>query len=87
MFYSVYLLEDPTDKSWYIGYSTNLEKRLEYHRTKRVVSTRRKKALNVIYCECYLNKQDALGREKFLKSGAGRKFLKKQLIHYLATYH
>lgn len=28
---------------------------------------------------------DALGREKFLKSGAGWRFLKKQLKHYLET--
>ena len=26
---------------------------------------------------------DAVGREKFLKGGSGRKYLKKQLIHYL----
>jgi len=82
MFYNVYLLEDEYDKSWYIGFSTNLEKRIEYHRTKRVISTRNKKKLNVIYCECYLNKKDALGREKFLKSGSGKKFLRKQLMNY-----
>lgn len=80
MFYTVYLLEDQIDKGWYIGYTTNLEKRIEYHKTKQVISTRIKRGLKVIYCECYLNKLDALGREKFLKSGAGRKFLKKQLV-------
>jgi len=84
MFYTVYLLEDQIDKGWYIGYTTNLEKRIEYHKTKQVISTRNKKDLKVIYCECYLNELDALGREKFLKSGAGRRFLKKQLKHYLS---
>ena len=29
--------------------------------------------------------QDAKGRERFLKSGSGRTFLKKQLAHYLGT--
>ncbi|MBU0598509.1 GIY-YIG nuclease family protein [Patescibacteria group bacterium] len=84
MFYTVYLLEDQIDKSWYIGYTKNLEKRIENHKLKRVISTKRKKELGVIYCECYINKKDALGREKFLKSGAGRKFLKKQLKNYLS---
>ena len=79
MFYTVYLLEDQDDKSWYFGFSTNLEKRLEYHRTKRVVSTRNKKELNVIYCECYLNKKDALGREKFLISDLSANFTRKSL--------
>lgn len=82
MFYTVYLLEGQ-NKKWYIGFTVNLEKRLENHRTKRVISTRKMKNLKVIYCECYLNKLDAWGREKFLKSGAGRKFIKKQLRHYL----
>lgn len=84
MFYTVYLLEDQFDKSWYIGFTTNLEKRIEYHKAKKVISTRNKKNLIVIYCESYLNKLDALGREKFLKSGAGRRFLKKQLRYYLS---
>jgi len=37
----------------------------------------------LIYAEAYLHKDDAMGREKFLKSGSGRKFLKKQLKNYL----
>jgi len=31
----------------------------------------------LIYAGLYLNKKDALDREKFLKSGAGRRFIKK----------
>ncbi len=38
----------------------------------------------LIYYEAYLNQEDALGREKYLKSGSGRRFLKAQLRHYLA---
>jgi hypothetical protein len=30
----------------------------------------------------YLDRQDALGRERFLKTGSGRRFLMKQLTHY-----
>jgi predicted GIY-YIG superfamily endonuclease len=37
----------------------------------------------LIYYEAYLEREDALGRERYLKSGSGRKFLKKQLRHYL----
>jgi len=40
----------------------------------------------LIYYEAYLNKNDALGRERFLKSGSGRRFLKNQLRHYLKNF-
>ena len=42
--------------------------------------------MGLIYYEAYLEEEDALGREKFLKSGSGRRFLKKQLRHYLAKH-
>jgi predicted GIY-YIG superfamily endonuclease len=42
-----------------------------------------KKDWHLVYYESYLNKADALGREKFLKGGSGRTYLKKQLKHYL----
>ena len=38
----------------------------------------------LIYYEAYPNQEDALGRERYLKSGSGRRFLKAQLRHYLA---
>jgi hypothetical protein len=31
-----------------------------------------------------LDKDDAFGREEFLKSGSGRKYIKKQLRNYLS---
>jgi hypothetical protein len=37
----------------------------------------------LIYYEAYLEREDALGRERYLKSGSGRKFLKTQLRYYL----
>lgn len=82
--YYVYLLENRNDKSWYIGYTENLEQRIQYHNSgKGGRTTKLKFGWRCIYSESYLNQQDALGREKFLKSGAGHKYLKKQLNHYL----
>jgi putative endonuclease len=79
----VYLLESLKDKSWYIGYSEDLRKRLERHNKGENEYTKNKAPWKLVYYEAYLNKLDALGREKFLKSGSGRKFLKKQLNNYL----
>ena len=80
----VYLLENEDDKSWYIGFTTNIEERVNAHnQSKGGRTTRLKSHWKLIYYEMYLNKMDAIGREKFLKSGSGRRYLKKQLIHYL----
>lgn len=82
--YYVYLLKCREDKSWYIGYSSDLKRRLTEHNSgygSRTTSI--KGSWKLIYYEAYLNKDDAIGREKFLKSGSGRIFLKKQLKNYL----
>lgn len=81
MFY-VYILQSEKDKSLYIGYSSDLRKRLVAHNKNQVISTKDKTPFKFIYYEAYLERKDATGREKFLKSGAGWRFIKKQLRHY-----
>ena len=84
LMYYVYLLECTADKSWYIGYSANLKQRIERHnKGEGARTTSRKKDWVLIYYEAYLDERDAEGRERFLKSGSGRAFLKKQLTHFL----
>ena len=81
-----YVLENTEDRSWYIGYTGNLKTRLSDHNSgKGGQFTRRKASCKLIYYEAYIEKADALGREKFLKGGSGRKYLKKQLKHYLSS--
>lgn len=82
MYYIVYILEDQKDETWYIGFTTNLKERLRAHNSKQSPYTSKKDNWKLIYAELYLNKLDALGREKFLKSGAGHRFLKKQMKNY-----
>ncbi len=84
--YYVYLLESQTDHNWYIGYSTDVERRLSEHNAHKNISTRFRGPFKLIYYEAYCHKKDALGREKFLKSGSGHRFLKKQLRHYFEKY-
>ena len=82
--YYVYILEKASDKTWYIGYTSDLRRRIEEHNSgKGGKTTSQSKSWKLIYYEAYLNKEDATGREVFLKSGSGHKFLKKQLDHYL----
>ena len=81
----VYVLRSKKDNSLYIGYTTNLKQRLDEHNRGHSVFTKSKTPYELIYFEGYINKKDAKGREKFLKSGAGWRFLKKQLKHTLSS--
>jgi putative endonuclease len=80
----VYVLRSESDGGFYIGYSSNLRVRLWQHQDGRSRATSYRGPWSLIYYEAYLHQADALGREKYLKSGAGRRFLKAQLRHYLA---
>jgi len=78
----VYVLESVNDGDKYVGCTNNLKKRLEEHNSGKVFSTKLRKPLKLIYCEVMLNQQDAYAREKFLKTGWGKNYLKRILRNY-----
>jgi putative endonuclease len=82
--YFVYLLQSQKDFQWYIGFTENIEQRLASHNAGRNISTSVNRPWRMIYYEAYLHKMDALGRERFLKSGSGHRFLRKQMTHFLS---
>lgn len=81
--YYVYILYSSIDRKLYIGSTSNLKQRLNQHKTGQVVSTKNRLPLKLIHYEYFINKSDALAREKYLKSGYGHdqlnSFLKKTL--------
>ena len=85
MFY-VYVLYSDADCGLYIGFSTDLRRRLKEHQAGMAFATSYRGPWRLIYYEAYLDEEDALGREQYLKSGSGRRFLKNQLRHYLAKH-
>ena len=78
MFY-VYVLRSEADAGFYIGYTKNLRARLHEHQAGNSFATAHRNPWKLVYYEAYLDQDDALGREKYLKSGSGSKFLKTQL--------
>jgi len=80
------MLRSVSDDGLYIGYSANLRRRFTQHVEGGAFATSHRGPWKLIYYESYLDKADALGREKYLKSGGGRRFLKSQLRHYLEKY-
>ena len=77
--YSVYVLFSHKDHFLYIGFSTNLAKRIQKHNSGGNTSTANRTPLELIFCEFYLFKEDALKREKYFKTTMGKKALKLML--------
>jgi len=82
MYYYVYVLKEAIDYQYYTGYTSNLENRLILHNEGKVISTKNRRPLTLIYFEGCLNQQDATRREKYLKSGNGKIYLKNRLGHF-----
>lgn len=84
--YYVYVLHSEADAGLYMGFSTDLRRRLAEHRLGLAFATAFRGPWRLVYYEAYVAEADALGRERFLKSGAGRRFLDKQLRYYFAKH-
>lgn len=82
MFCYVYILQSIRYYNLYIGSSQDLKRRLEEHNQGKVFSTKPYKPWKVIHYEAYLNKRDALRREKYLKTSQGARLLKRMLKEY-----
>ncbi|MFA5004592.1 MAG: GIY-YIG nuclease family protein [Candidatus Omnitrophota bacterium] len=80
--YFVYILLSKKDNKLYIGFSEDVHSRFEKHCSGSVKATKRRRPLELIYYEAYLDKRDAEGREIFLKSGSGHRFIRKQLKYF-----
>lgn len=74
----VYLLK-LKDNTIYTGRSDNLRRRIAEHRQGKVDSTKNKLPEVLMYYEAYANKKDAVRRELYLKTGDGRREIRKQL--------
>jgi putative endonuclease len=83
MAFFVYVLLSEKDGNFYTGYTKDLEMRLIDHNKGSVHSTKYRLPMKLIYWEGCLNQQDATRREKYLKSGNGKIYLKNRLRNYL----
>jgi putative endonuclease len=81
--YFVYVLRSKVDKEFYSGFTTDLRRRIDEHNRGDQISTKSRIPLELVYYECSFDKNDALNREKYLKSGIGKRFIKSRLACYL----
>lgn len=73
------------DGKFYIGYTQNMKKRLEGHNEGRVESTKYRRPFKLLYYEASFNKDDALKREKYLKTTYGYRYIRSRVKHYLLS--
>lgn len=79
----IYVIRSKRDCNWYTGYTNNLQERISKHNNQQVFSTKSRIPFELIYSEACLNKDDAMAREKYLKSGMGKRYLKNRLKIFL----
>ncbi len=75
--FSVYVIRCENG-SFYIGQTEDLLKRWQEHKEGRVGWTKKNKPLEVIHYEEFESRDDAVKRERELKTGFGRKWLKRE---------
>ena len=85
MYYYVYVLQSKKDKRHYTGFKVDLRKRFKEHNEGKYTSwTKGRGPFDLVYYEACRNKEDARQREKYLKTGTGKRYLKNRLKRFLA---
>lgn len=79
MFFYVYVLRSEKDKNLYVGSTSDLKRRLQEHNSGLVESTAARKPFDLVYYEAGLSKDKAFKREKYFKTGFGRRYLKDRI--------
>ena len=82
-YYYVYVLQSEKDSKFYTGYTNNLNRRIEQHNYGKVLSTKARVPLKLVYWEGCLDQKDATKREKYLKSTWGKRYIKNRIKNYL----
>ena len=81
--YYVYVLQSLKDGMFYTGYSNDWKRRFAEHSSGAVSSTKHRLPVKLVYYEACWDQQDALHREKYLKTTWGKRYLKTRMKQYL----
>ena len=65
--------------TFYVGATSDLKKRLEQHRKGEVFYTRSRGPVKLVYCEACLNRDDSFRRERYLKSGMCKRYIRNRI--------
>lgn len=81
-FHYVYILRSLNDGNWYTGCTSDLRKRFAEHNDGKSTYTKDRGPYELIYYEACLSKKDAFTRERYLKTGMGKRYVKNRLKEF-----
>jgi len=82
-YFYVYVLQSYKDLNFYVGFTTNIEQRVETHSRGKVNSTKNRLAVILVYWDGCLSQEDATQREKYLKTAWGKRYIKNRLKDFI----
>lgn len=82
--YYTYVLQSLTSGRWYTGSTGDLRKRLTIHNQGKTSSIKKEIPFKVIYYEACIDEGDARSREKYLKTGNGKRYMKARIKRFLS---
>jgi putative endonuclease len=74
--YIVYAIVSKKDRQIYVGFTANIERRVKEHNSGNTFSTKAFRPWQLLYTETASDRIEARKKEKYLKSGVGKEFLK-----------
>ena len=77
-----YVLYSDSDCEWYTGATSDLKARVRKHAEGGVRSTAGRRPILLVYYEGCLNREDAFRRERYLKTGRGKRYLRQRLAQW-----
>jgi len=82
--YYVYVLRSKKDNKLYTGCTSNLQKRFKRHNDNLIPAPKGRGPFELIYYEACVNKYDSFDRERYLKTGMGKRFIKNRIKRFLS---
>jgi len=83
-YWYTYILRSTKNKKWYTGYTRDLRKRFDEHTNGKSIYTKSRGPFTLVYYEACPNEDDAKAREKYLKTGTGKRYIKNRLKRFLS---
>ncbi len=74
--YLVYALRSKVDGRIYVGFTSDLERRIKEHNSGKTKSTKGYIPWELLYKEEVTDRNEARKKEKYFKSGIGKEYLK-----------
>ncbi len=78
--YYVYVIVSQSRNYIYVGITNNVQRRVAQHQTGKERTTAPYRPFALVHIEEFQTRMDARNREKYLKSGIGKEWIKKVIL-------